>query len=505
MEAAPTRSAQEEISHKPLTLGRRLAAFFDNGFFRPLARPSAPIYVDCLERLAASADEGGQIAHEEALLLIRDVLMDYPRIELDEDEGAYLSDLRQRAGQIFNRMLDAQWLHSRRVSLDERWVLLSPRTRPLLRAMGEIAANDVADLRDFAATVRSVCETLLSDGVLDPSRRQPEEFREVVTELLDRVGRAGDQMLAVENLILDYEEKQRASLAPGETLQRFLVDFHEGEHLVCYDTLERGGLLLKLKQARAVVQESLANPFAKQRLAEGIKAHAGEGESPSYAEAERLLGLLERKVAGIPAKQRSVDGRIADFSRLSAQRYRYQTEMRGRRPEQVKAYMEETNLAEADRTFSSLASVPGMNLLSPEVEVYFGLASLSLPRKARPPVDLSFDTTPLVADADEAQEIIRRRNLYVLTPHRAGKLIEAYLPDKDSRISTADFKLGTEDDLLDLLAVLAYERATSVSTHRQIKWKILPSRSEDGLDPDKIPLDLQAGRRVERVTIERIS
>jgi hypothetical protein len=491
-------------TEKPLTLGRRLATLFENGFFRPLGRPSAPLYIDCLERLTTSADESGQIAHDEALLLIRDVLNDYPRIELDEDEGAYLSDLRQRAGQIFNRMIDAKWLHTRRVNLDERWVLLSPRTRPLLRALGEIAADNVADLRDFAATVRSVCETLLADGVLDPSRRQPEEFREVVTELLARVGRAGDQMLAVENLILDYEERQRTSSAPGETLQRFLVDFHEGEHLACYDTLERGGLLLKLKQARAVVQTALANPFAKQRLAEGIRAHSGLDDSAAYTEAEHLLGLLERRVAGIPAKQRSVDGRIADFSRLSAQRYRYQTEMRGRRPEQIKAYMEVANEAEADRSFSSLASASGMELLSPEVEVYFGMASLSLPRKVRPPVDLSFDATPVPADAEEAQEMIRRRNLYVITPLRAGRLIEAYLPEKNMRVSTADLKLSTEDDLLDLLAVLAYERSASVSTHRPIKWSIHPERLEKGLNPESIGRDQQAGRQVERLTIERI-
>ena len=489
---------------KPQSLGARLTTHFENGFFRPLGRPSAPLYVDCLEKLAACVDESGQIAHDEALLLIRDVLNDYPRIQLDEDEGAYLSDLRQRAGQIFNRMIDAKWLHSRRVSLDERWVLLSPRTRPLLRALSEIATDDIADLRDFAATVRSVCETLLTDGVLDPSRRQPEEFREVVTELLARVGRAGDQMLAVENLILDYEERQRTSSAPGETLQRFLVDFHEGEHLVCYDTLERGGLLLKLKQARAVVQSALANPFAKQRLAEGIRAHGGMDESAAYAEAEHLLGLLERRVAGIPAKQRSVDGRIADFSRLSAQRYRYQTEMRGRRPEQIRAYMEATNEAEAGRAFSAFANMPGMELLSPEVEVYFGLASLSLPRKARPPVDLSFDATPIAADAEEAQDMIRRRNLYVITPLRAGRLIEAHLSEKNMRISTAELRLSTEDDLLDLLAVLAYERATSASNHRPIRWRVLSERLEKGLNPENIQQDQQAGRQVERLTIERI-
>src|SRR5438132_8240797 len=37
-------------------------------FFRPLTRPTAPIYVDCAERLAEAADEGGQVAHGEARL-----------------------------------------------------------------------------------------------------------------------------------------------------------------------------------------------------------------------------------------------------------------------------------------------------------------------------------------------------------------------------------------------------------------------------------------------------
>ena len=73
--------------------------------------------------------------------------------------------------------------------------------------------------------------------------------------------------------------------------------------------------------------------------------------------------------------------------------------------------------------------------------------------------------------------MIRRRNLYVITPLRAGRLIEAYLPEKNIRVSTVDLKLSTEDDLLDLVAVLAYERRASVSTHRPIKWRIHPDAS----------------------------
>jgi len=48
-------------------------------------------------------------------------------------------------------------------------------------------------------------------------------------------------------------------------------------------------------------------------------------------------------LASIPAKQRIIDGRMADFSRLSEERYRYQTEIRGQRPDQVKVFMQSTD------------------------------------------------------------------------------------------------------------------------------------------------------------------
>ncbi len=303
-----------------ILLSKRLARILAATFFRPLARPSAPVYMDCADRLEQAADEGGQLSHTDTLVIIRDALAAHPDSSLSEDEGAQFADLRQRAGQIFNRLLEAHWLEERSVSLDERWVVLSPRLAPLLRLLLEYAEDDLAELKDFAATIRSVCETLLAEGALDPSRRQPEELRQVIKELLDRIARAGQQMRAVETVILRFEQEQRASGSASETLRRFLVEFHEGEHWVCYDTLERGGLLPKLKQARLVAQEALANPFAKQRLAEGIVAHRGVDEITAYAEGEEMLSRLERALAGLSAKQRIIDARIADFSRLSAAR-----------------------------------------------------------------------------------------------------------------------------------------------------------------------------------------
>lgn len=158
-----------------------------------------------------------------------------------------------------------------------------------------------------------------------------------------------------------------------------MVGFHSGQHMVCYDALQEAGLLSGLARARNAAYEALHDPFTKQRLAEGLANHMSLDPVDAYAEAERWLAKLERQLAGIPVKQRLIDGRMADFSRLSDARYRYQTEMRGRRPEQVKTYLDAASTAHAGKSFSDLANAPGMPLLSAAVEVIFGRDSLSRP------------------------------------------------------------------------------------------------------------------------------
>lgn len=140
----------------------------------------------------------------------------------------------------------------------------------MLRLLRELAENRPAELKDFAATLRSLCRDLLNDGALDPNKLGPDEMRQTVKDLLERVGRAGDQMHAVETLVLEHATAQRTSTSAQETLQRFLVEFHMGEHMVCYDALQEAGLLPRVNQARAVAQEALYDPFTKQRLAEGL-------------------------------------------------------------------------------------------------------------------------------------------------------------------------------------------------------------------------------------------
>lgn len=491
----------------PMLLSENLRDQLAAGFFRPLARPSWPIYVDAADRLLESADDGGQISREEGLALIRDVVMAHPELALEADEGAGYSDARQKAQQLFNRMLESGWLHQRVMALGDYQVLVTPALRWTVRLLRELARNDPAELQDFAATLRSLCRDLLEPPALNPESLEPEAMRQVVRDLLDRATHAGDQMHAVEALILRAENAQRGSGSAAETLERFLIDFHAGDHMVCYDALQEGGLVPRLQAARRVVQEAGASALAKDRLAGGLIGKGGGSEELAYAEAEGLLKSLERAVAAIPSKQRIIDGRMADFSRLSAQRYRYQTEMRGRRPEQVKAYMDGAARAHAGRRFADLEREEGLPLLCVHVAVRFGVGSLAPGRKARMSVRLDLDKPTEGGEESslEAQEAIRRHNLHRIAPQRALRFLENRVTAADGRLSTEDVGDVPEDDWLDLLAVLAFDRAQAPGTRRAVRWKIHSARRDGGLTPSAIPVDRVAGNEVERVIIERLS
>ena len=504
----PEPITQNQTNAQEIPLGERLRSFFGYGFFRPLARPSSAIYVDCADRLEIASDEGGQLSHDDAVIIIRDTLALHPRAELDADEGGDSQDVRVRAGKIFNQLLAARWLEDRTVSLDERWVLISPLLRPLLRMLRELAQDEIAELKGFADILRGLCGTLLADAALDPSALTSDELRSKVNFLLDGVQRAADQMHAVEKVVLDFEERQRQSDSGERTLKLFYRDFYEGEHMVCYDTLRSGGLLPKLSRARDVVQAALADPYAKERLAEGLAVHKKLTPQDAYLLAEHQLTRLEKSLGAIRAKAELIDARVASFNKLSAQRYRYQTEMRGRRPELVKAYFAAINEAGAGRRFADLPDASDFQLLTPEVEIYYGTESLARQRKGRPLVNLGLGESA-EEDPDAAQSDIRRSSLYALTPSRAARFIEKFLPERG--MSRNSQELGGQpihpmgdDELLDLLATLSFARATSATSVRPVRWRIEFARTELGLEPEKIPMDIVAGYRCEQFTIQRL-
>lgn len=495
---------KDVVTDQEASLGQRLKPLFEGGFFRPLARPSAPVYVDCATRLVEAALETGQLDRSEARLLVREVIDRHPYVQFDEDEGGFASDPQQKATQFFNKLLEAHWITERRVSLSEQTILIAPQLRLLLSALTGLAENRPEELTDFGAGLHSLCQEILAEGAFDPREMDGNALRVKLKDLRERSERALNQMHAVETLIREHETAQRQSDSAQETLKRFLDDFHAGEHMLCYDALRESGLLPRIEKARSVLQELTADPFVKERLAEGLMEHSRLDSDAAYIESETWLNQLASRLGSIPQIARPIDARMAEFSNLSAARYRYQTEMRGRWPEQVKAYCDQAGRTYAGKKFSDLAHEPGMVFRTVRCEVLYGRDALASVRSKRLPVSLEARAPKSKQDSAKAKAALRKQTLLSLMPQRASRFVNRYLPNTGDQLSTESLSLQTNEELLDFLAVLTFDRAPVRRSSKTIKWQVRSQRKGGCTVPERIPMDKLGQLKLERITIERI-
>ncbi len=487
-------------------LSSRLSRSVSADFFRPLARPSAPVYVDCADRLVEEAGESGRLTQRETTEIIKEVIARHPLSLLDEDEGAALRDSRQRAGQFFNRLIAAGWIEDQTLGLHERWAVIAPGLRPLLSMLRDLAEDRVAELKTFADTLRGLCQTLEERNVLDPQVRSGEDLRSVITDLSHRLQRAIEQLHAVEKIVTSFEHRQRQTATAADTLSLLYQEFGQGQHMVCYDALRRGGLLTRIEAARASVSDRHDDPLMRERLAQGLREHYGYNDLDAQDNAVMMLTRLERDLGGLKRRAEAIDLRMAAFNRLSQQRYRYQTELRGRRPELVKAYCDAINAAYAGRRFSDFSGgEPDFTPRCVETRFYFGTESLYRPRRSKMPVDLTFGQSGTNRQSeDDVLAAWKERQRLALTPQRAARLVAKLLPSKGASTGTEEIELETADDLLDLLAVVAYEHAPALSGKR-VRWSVDGARRRHGLEPHVIEHDKLAGHRIERFSIQRES
>lgn len=487
-------------------LSQRLFASVSVDFFRPLVRPSAPVYVDGADRLIEEAGEAGRLPQSDALAILREVLSQHPQVALQEDEGGGLQDIRARAGKLFNQMLQVRWIEDQAVSLNERWVIISPSLRPLMRTLRDLAESEIAELKSFADTLRGVCMTLEQRDVLNPVVTPSHELRATVHDLLQRMEHAILQLHGVEKLIHGFEKRQRETESGAETLRLFYHDFHEGQHMVCYDVLRSGGLLPRLQRARTKVRDATENLLLIQHLADGIRenrTHLDENEAWELANTQ--IQRLERQLAGLRLRAEAIDARVASFNRLSVQRYRYQSELRGRRPDMIKNYCDAINAVHRGKKFNELRIEPDFPLMTPEVDFFYGFASLARPRRARAQVALELGESLSAEDEAADLERLRQRQKFALTPHRAARLVARLLREHGAGVSTDGFKLESPEELLDLMAAAAYHHGIDATSGEEQRWQVQSTSREHALHPENIPLDAQAGWRVERFALVRPS
>lgn len=490
------------MSETPLS--KRFSQAVSPDFFRPLTRPSAPVYVDCARRLEHEAGLAGRLPLLDAQQLIREVLTEHPSARFEEDEGSLLRDARQRAGVFLNKLLAAGWVEEQTLGLQDRRIIITPSLRLLMSMLRTLVEDEIAELQTFADTLRGVCETLERPDVLDPLQQNADALRGTVHDLNQRLDLAVSQLYSVEKLIAGFEIRQRQSESPAETLRVFYTEFSQGQHMVCYDVLSKGGLISRLRAARAKVEDSRDDPLTRDRLAEGLRTHYSYDESNAAIRANDALLRLERGLGGLGEIAGAIDDRMAAFNRLSQQRYRYQTEIRGRRPELVKTYCDAMNSVHASAHFRIFANIsPDFRPLCPEVRFLFGTEALWKMHKRRTPADLSFATgraTP--EDESAALAALRERQRLALTPLRAAKLVARFLTEKGDSGSTEEFTVSNTDEFLDLIAMVAYDHAQD-ENGRTIRWKVDGPRRREGLTPENVSRDTQLDWLVDRFQVNR--
>lgn len=462
------------------------------------------MYVDCARRLEDEAGLSGRLPLLDAQQIIREVLVSHPSVQLEDDEGAQLRDARQRAGVFLNKLLAAGWIEEQTLGLQDRRIIVTPSLRLLMGMLRTLVEDEIAELQTFADTLRGVCETLEQDRVLDPFHQSADDLRGTVHDLNQRLDLAIAQLYSVEKLIAGFEIRQRQSESPLDTLRVFYTEFSQGQHMVCYDVLSKGGLISRLRAARAKVSDRRDDPLTRDRLAEGLCAHYSCEESEAASRADETLLRLERNLGGLGEIARAIDERMAAFNRLSQQRYRYQTEIRGRRPEMVKAYCDALNQKHTGTHFRIFAgAAPDFRPLCPETRFLFGTDSLWKMHRRRTPADLTFATgraTP--EDETAALAALRERQRLALTPLRAARLVSRFLPKKGGSLGAGDFTVGDSDELLDLLAIVAYDHAQDESG-RTIRWKVDGDRRAHGLEPEKVSRDQQLDWLMDHFQVNR--
>ena len=77
------------------------------------------------------------------------------------------------------------------------------------------------------------------------------------------------------------------------------------------------------------------------------------------------------------------------------------------------------------------------------------------------------------------------------------------MPGKSASLATEDFAAADLDEMLDLLAIAAYEHAVTADGQR-VKWRVDGPGKLKGMTPGEIPTDPQAGWNMERFSIQRL-
>jgi hypothetical protein len=317
------------------------------------------------------------------------------------------------------------------------------------------------------------------------------------------------QLHAVEKIVHGFEQKQMQTRTGAETLQLVYGDFYDGQHMICYEVLHRRGLWARLNDARDAVRKAGEDTEAIESLADAMRGEGSPEEGWSAAK-DALAGLLKALV-GIRLRADAVDSRIASFHQLSRQRFFYQSQMRGRRPEMARLLCDKVNEHFAGQRFADLdkggyekLTAPWRGLLATEVEMFYGAASLRSPRRARQPVSLELSDAKLPPPDEKENARLNELMRAALTPLRAARLVQQIVPEPGKSCSTDAMRIDSDEMFLNLVAAASFNHA--FISDGILRWQVKLSHEAADIERNSVPRDMVADEwQVERFTLSRRS
>jgi len=451
-------------------------------FFRVLCVEDSRLYVDALDALErAAADAPRGVGREDALAIVeREV----------ERHSAGEVTARERARAALDYFETAGWIETEQGNDWQRLVHFHPNGQATMQTLRRLAFPEGVA---FSDKLVNVCTTLAN---VDALRAEPWAQVETCAANL-QAGVA--ELRGMQKAIERHTRQQLAAPTLRENLSVLFDQFAERIGHACYAELVRSRLPLRLAEARRAVNVLGVDAEALGKMqAEVLRRDPAVSAETAYSRVRLRLEELEQLLESVVPVADAVDRRTAEFTRRSLARFRYLQETTSESRAQVQAFFEALNLHGAGRRVAEMddeaAEFPALRLH--DARLMAGLESLYTPRLQRGVGEIA----PLDEEAsdDERDAALRRVQSALrdsLTVARANRFVEALLPERGARMSSAEIPLRCDDDLADLIACLLHARAADARYRVEV-----PATTDESAVPE---FDAKLNRRIERFTLSR--
>jgi len=428
-------------------------------FFRVLASPLAPLYVDVLDVLDREIRQRNHgVDREEALALIQEVIEQHGEaIDAIEDERGPAPTQNERARSVLETLRKAGWLEEEERSDWQRVVFFEPNGVMLFQALRKIAWPEAAVFSDKLA---NVCATLANREALS------EEPWPQVESCVASIEAGLAELRGMQKSIERHTKQQLAAATLKENLAVLFDQFAEHIGRTCYAQLVHARLPSKLAAARRNMDDLQNDLHLLTKMqTEVMRRTPTLSSEGALAQVRLRLNELQELLDHVEPLADAIDRRTADFVRRSQARFRYLQETTSENRNRVQTFFETINKHFAGHRVTELdaLNVEFPVLLVHDLRVLWGSDSLYTPRLRQPsgeiePLD---DSDPTQRDRALAQLEGNMRDS--LTVGRANGFVASLPGNRGAVWNSCDLlrdHVHNDEDMAYVIACLLHARST---------------------------------------------